>query len=75
MGSFLDPADPHDRALLLVQLGHNDGGRVNPNRILGRKPGSHARQAFLDAQDAGWLDGNGWVTDLGRAALPDGGEG
>lgn len=58
-----------ERALLLVRLGHNDGGRVDPSRILARKPGSASREAFLEAQDAGWLDGRGWVTDLGRAAL------
>jgi hypothetical protein len=64
-GPVLDP----DRVLLLVRLGHDAGGRVDPARILARKPTSPCRQAFLDAQDYGWLDGMGWVTDAGREAL------
>jgi hypothetical protein len=61
--------DEHDQALLLVKLGDNDGGRVDPDRILRRPPTSHARRMFMLAQDAGWLDGEGWVTDAGRRAL------
>lgn len=56
---------------LLVRLGHNAGGRVNPNCILSRRPTSRAREAFMEAQDVGWLDGSGWVTEAGRAALRD----
>lgn len=55
-----------DAALLLVRLGLEAGGRVLP-------PRSHAsrakRRVFLDAQDNGWLDGDGFVTEVGRAAL------
>lgn len=58
-----------DGALLLVRLGHEAGGRVDPERILRRPASSHARTAFLEAQDQGWLDGEGWVTDAGREAL------
>lgn len=58
-----------DDALLLVRLGDEAGGRVNPDQILDRPPGSNSRKAFLQAQDHGWLDGQGWVTDAGRDAL------
>lgn len=56
-------------ALLLVRFGHDAGGRVSPEGILALKPGATSRQVFLAAQDAGWLDGEGWVTDAGRKAL------
>lgn len=68
-GPMIDPEDPMDMALLLVRLGNDDGGRVNPTNILKRKPDSPTRAAFLEAQDAGWLDGNGWVTEAGKDAL------
>lgn len=58
-----------DMALLLVRLGAEDGGRVDPARILSRREGSTSREAFLEAQDNGWLDGEGWITPLGREAL------
>jgi hypothetical protein len=60
-----------EMALLLVRLGEEDGGRVRPSRMLDRPPGSQSRRAFLDAQDHGWLDGDGFVTGTGRAALRD----
>ena len=69
MSGFIDPDNPMDMALLLVQMGDNDGGRVNPKNILRQRPGSSSREAFLEAQDAGWLDGEGWVTEAGREAL------
>lgn len=56
-------------ALLLVHMGMDDGGRVLPSRILDRRPNSSTRQAFLDAQANGWLDGDGCVTQAGRAAV------
>lgn len=61
-------ASDEDRedALVLVRLGHEAGGRVDPARILQRKPESRARQMFLRAQDEGWLDGEGWLTEAGR---------
>lgn len=59
----------HDDVLLLVRLGAEAGGRVDPNRILRRRPDSRARRAFMEAQDLGWLDGSGHVTDSGRSAL------
>ncbi len=58
-----------DDTMLLVRMAVNDGGRVDPARILRRPPQSHARAMFMDAQDRGWLDGQGWVTDAGRDAL------
>lgn len=61
-------------ALLLVRLGHDAGGRVDPARILRRPDGSASRRAFMEAQDAGWLNGSGWVTDAGREALATGEE-
>lgn len=61
--------DPRENALLLVRLGHEEAGRVDPARILPRRAESPSRLAFLNAQDNGWLDGEGWVTDAGRAAL------
>lgn len=61
--------DALDMARLLVRLGHEDGGRVDPDRILRRPPMSKARLAFMEAQDAGWLDGSGWVTEAGRDML------
>lgn len=64
-----DSSDDLGMALLLVRLGAEDGGRVNPDRVLCRRPESSARRAFMEAQDAGWLDGSGWVTDAGREAL------
>lgn len=57
--------------LLLVRLGDEAGGRVDPARIRRRKPGSTSQDSFFDAQDRGWLDGQGWVTDLGRLALAE----
>lgn len=60
-----------DLAFVLVRLGHEAGGRVNPDRILRRRPDSDSRHAFMVAQDKGWLDGEGWVTDEGRKALAD----
>jgi hypothetical protein len=57
-----------DDVLLLVQLGDEAGGRVDPWRILAREPDSRSRRAFMAAQDYGWLDGEGWVTDKGREA-------
>lgn len=61
-----------DRLVLtLVGLGANDGGRVNPKNILARPASSDSRIAFMEAQDRGLLDGNGWVTDDGYAALRD----
>jgi hypothetical protein len=71
----IDPDSPTDMALLLVRLGHEDGGRVNPDRILERRAGSSSREAFLEAQDAGWLDGAGWVTEIGREALREADDG
>jgi hypothetical protein len=61
--------DSRENALLLVRLGHEDAGRVDPARILPRRADSPSRLAFLNAQDHGWLDGDGWVTETGRAAL------
>lgn len=63
------PDDPAEMALLLVRLGHDSGGRVDPDRLLRRPATSQARRSFMEAQDAGWLDGAGWVTDAGLAAL------
>lgn len=60
---------PYDTVLLLVRLGDEAGGRVLPEQILDRRPNSTSRRAFLAAQDRGWLDGDGWVTQQGRAAL------
>jgi hypothetical protein len=56
-------------ALILVGLGIDDGGRVDPDRILSRPPLSRSRQMFTEAQDSGWLDGEGWVTEEGRRAV------
>ena len=55
-----------DEVLLLVRMGIDGGGRVDPTRVLKRRPGSRVRTAFLAAQDEGWLDDEGWVTDAGR---------
>jgi hypothetical protein len=60
-----------EMALLLVRLGEEDGGRVRPSRMLDRPPGSQSRRAFLDAQDHGWLDGDGFVTYAGRLQLEE----
>jgi hypothetical protein len=61
-----------EMALLLVRLGEEDGGRVRLSRGWGRGwLGSLSRRAFLDAQDHGWLDGDGFVTGTGRAVLQD----
>lgn len=64
-------SEVNGNALLLVRLGDEAGGRVNPAQILARRPGANSRVAFLDAQDQGWLDGDGWVTDKGRRALAE----
>lgn len=58
-----------DDVLLLVQLGIEGGGRVDPARILARRPDSISRRAFMEAQDAGWLSGSGYVTEAGRDAV------
>lgn len=62
-------SDKREDALLLVRLGDDAGGRVDPARILARRPESRVRGMFLLAQDEGWLDGEGWVTKCGRDAL------
>lgn len=56
-------------ALLLVRLGEDAGGRVNPRRIEQRPPGSSSRAALRRAQALGWLDAEGYVTDSGAEAL------
>lgn len=63
--------EAREMALLLVSLGDQAGGRVNPDRILAQRPGSTSRESFMEAQDAGWLTGTGWVTDAGRVALAE----
>jgi hypothetical protein len=63
--------DDRENALVLVRLGEDAGGRVDPGRILRRSATSRVRGYFLRAQDEGWLDGEGWVTDAGREALRD----
>lgn len=58
-----------EHVLLLVRLGAEGGGRVDPARIYRRKPTSHARIAYEEAQDAGLLDAAGYVTPIGYEAL------
>jgi hypothetical protein len=64
-------AERFEMALLLVRLGNEEGGRVLPSRILDRPKRASSRQAFLDAQANGWLDGDGWVTHAGRLQLEE----
>ncbi len=61
--------DRDEMALLLVRMGSEEGGRVLPSRILDRPKRASSRQAFLDAQANGWLNGEGWVTHAGLKAL------
>lgn len=63
--------EDRELALLLVTLGKHAGGRVDPARILQRPPTSPSRAAWHYALDAGWLDANGYVTQVGLAALED----
>jgi hypothetical protein len=69
VSEFIDPEDERDMALLLVRLGDQDRGRVDPSRILARPAGCASRESFMFALDEGWLDGEGWVTKAGREAL------
>jgi hypothetical protein len=57
----------HD--LLLLQLGAEAGGRIDPERILARRPESQSRRSLVALLDAGYVDGDGWITDAGRRAL------
>lgn len=61
----------NDTPLTLVAMGEAAGGRVDPDRILARPAGSPSRTAFLRAQELGWLDGQGYVTNKGRQAIED----
>jgi hypothetical protein len=54
--------------LLLLRLGEEAGGRIDPARILARKPESQSRRSFMALLDAGYVDGDGWITDAGREA-------
>lgn len=54
--------------MTLVRLGAEAGGRVEP-RIERRPPESTARRAFYEAQDAGLLDSQGWLTPIAYEAL------
>lgn len=61
--------EPEAGTLLLIRMATLNGGRIDPARILARRPESDARIAFMAAQDIGWLDGSGYVTEAGREAL------
>jgi hypothetical protein len=60
-------AERFEMALRFVRLGEEAGGQL----ILSHPASRAMRQAFLDAQANGWLDGDGWVTYAGRLQLEE----
>lgn len=58
-----------DDVLLLVRLGAEGGGRVDPARILARSPEAHSRRSFMQGLKDGFFDDAGHVTDAGYEAL------
>lgn len=61
--------DVREAALLLLSLGSDAGGRIDPRRISRRAPGSLSRLSFGVCQSEGWTTADGRLTDTGRAVL------
>lgn len=68
--SAIDPrAELSDNARLLLRLGDEAGGRVDPARIMHRDSNRPARRAFDELRAKDCLDGDGWITRAGRQVL------
>jgi HrpA-like RNA helicase len=58
-----------EEALVMLHLASLNGDRVDPARIHGRPADRTSVKAFNELRDLGLLDGEGWMTALGRDAL------
>lgn len=56
-------------ALVLLRLGREDGGRLDPARFASRPVNSASSKAFAECLTAGLCDGDGYLTPIGEEAL------
>ena len=63
--------EDRDMALMLLNMGAEAGGRLDPARFERRRPGSSSRRAFDLCLQERWIGRDGWIQPLGYSALED----